>query len=121
MTYASAVAWPSRRASGRANHRYQFAQRSSPCGARLAAAGPHASGSGGCVSLPAVPAAAAPLDGAAYLLFNIKVKFVEQKKRKRGRPATGHTPVIALRLSAGEIQLIDELAAELKVDRSKAV
>jgi len=45
---------------------------------------------------------------------------VKQKKRP-GRPATGHTPIVALRLAAEEIQVVDELAAELKVDRSKAL
>src|SRR5262245_12425642 len=48
------------------------------------------------------------------------MKNVKQKRR-RGRPATGHTPVIALRLAADEIQIVDEIAAELGYDRSKAV
>lgn len=47
------------------------------------------------------------------------MKSVAQKKRP-GRPATGQAPIIALRLSADEIALIDEFAAELGVDRSKA-
>jgi len=60
------------------------------------------------------------VDKHADLLFNKNMKNVQQK-RKPGRPATGHTPIIALRLAADEIQLVDELAADLKVDRSKAV
>jgi hypothetical protein len=49
------------------------------------------------------------------------MKYVEQKRRGRGRPATGQAPAIGLRLSAEEIQLIDEFAAELGIDRSKAL
>jgi hypothetical protein len=48
------------------------------------------------------------------------MKSVEQK-RGRGRPATGQTPIIAVRLSADEIRRVDELAAEWGVDRSKAL
>src|SRR5262245_35647529 len=48
------------------------------------------------------------------------MKNVKQK-RPRGRPATGRTPIIGLRLSADEIQLVDELAAEEHIDRSKAL
>jgi hypothetical protein len=70
--------------------------------------------------LTAGAARAVPLVQRLDLLFNINMKDVQQK-RKRGRPATGHTPVVALRLAADEIRLVDELAAELRVDRSKAL
>src|SRR5262245_9378728 len=55
-----------------------------------------------------------------YLLFNKIMKNVKHK-RKRGRPATGKAPIIALRLAADEISEIDEIAAEWGVDRSKAL
>jgi hypothetical protein len=54
-------------------------------------------------------------------LFNKNMKNVQQKRLRRGRPATGRAPIIALRLSAEEIQLVDEFAAEWHVDRSKAL
>jgi hypothetical protein len=53
-------------------------------------------------------------------LSNKKMKIVEQK-RKRGRPATGRTPIVALRLAADEIKTVDGFAAAWGVDRSKAL
>ncbi len=47
------------------------------------------------------------------------MKSVAQKRR--GRPATGWTPIIALRLPAEEIQSIDQFAAEQKITRSNAL
>jgi hypothetical protein len=44
-----------------------------------------------------------------------------QQKRRRGRPATGQTPTLALRLSAEELEAIDQFAAEQKITRSKAL
>jgi hypothetical protein len=60
------------------------------------------------------------IDRSAALSFNKKMENVKQKKKK-GRPATGLTPFIGLRLAADEIDLVDELAAELGIDRSKAL
>jgi hypothetical protein len=46
---------------------------------------------------------------------------VSNKKRRRGRPATGQSPTVGLRLSADEIEAIDRFAAEQKITRSKAL
>jgi metal-responsive CopG/Arc/MetJ family transcriptional regulator len=43
------------------------------------------------------------------------------KRRKRGRPATGHDPILGVRVPAKIIRQIDRLAEALSIDRSRAV
>jgi hypothetical protein len=43
------------------------------------------------------------------------------RRRKRGRPATGHDPILGVRVPAKIIREIDRLAEAFKIDRSTAV
>jgi hypothetical protein len=43
------------------------------------------------------------------------------KKRRRGRPATGRDPVLALRISDDLREKVDRWAASRKMTRSKAI
>jgi metal-responsive CopG/Arc/MetJ family transcriptional regulator len=43
------------------------------------------------------------------------------KRRKRGRPATGHDPILGIRVPAKIIRKIDRLAEVLSIDRSTTV
>jgi hypothetical protein len=40
------------------------------------------------------------------------------KRKKRGRPATGHDPVVGTRLPAPIVRQIDKMTAEIGTDRS---
>jgi hypothetical protein len=59
--------------------------------------------------------------------FYVKQKIMslsisaKQKKRSRGRPRTGVTPMIGLRLSEQEIARLDRWAAQNGFSRSKAI
>jgi hypothetical protein len=43
------------------------------------------------------------------------------KRRKRGRPATGHDPMVGVRLPAAVVRQVDKMAAEIGADRSMII
>jgi hypothetical protein len=50
-----------------------------------------------------------------------KLEFVKSKKkrrRKRGRPRTGHDPMVGVRLAAPVIRKVDKMAAGIDCDRA---
>jgi hypothetical protein len=44
-----------------------------------------------------------------------------KRRRKRGRPRTGHDPMVGVRLPAGRLRQIDKIATALSCDRSVAI
>jgi hypothetical protein len=44
-----------------------------------------------------------------------------KRRRKPGRPRTGHDPMVGVRLSAARLKQIDKIAAALSCDRSRAI
>ena len=49
------------------------------------------------------------------------MKSISAKQKKRGRPATGISPMIGIRMSVPDIACIDRWASENNVSRSKAI
>jgi hypothetical protein len=44
-----------------------------------------------------------------------------KRRRKRGRPRTGHDPMVGVRLPAARLKQVDKIAAALSCDRSRAI
>jgi hypothetical protein len=55
------------------------------------------------------------------LVVFVLTKIMVKRSRKRGRPRTGHDPMVAVRLSAIFLRKIDKMAAEIGTDRSMII
>ena len=44
-----------------------------------------------------------------------------KRRRKLGRPRTGHDPTVGVRLPAARLKQVDKIAAALSFDRSSAI
>ena len=46
---------------------------------------------------------------------------MKKRRRKRGRPRTGHDPMVGVRLPATQLKQVDKIAVALSCDRSGAI
>ena len=46
---------------------------------------------------------------------------MKKRRRKRGRPRTGHDPMVGVRLPATQLKQVDKIAVALSCDRSRAI